>query len=392
MYPVETLQLLQMTKSSKSKKGPAASKQAGKTGQKKVMAPVSSGRSGPVLSRQAAIKSRADGTISVTHREYIADVVAGAAGSFTNTQLHINPGLFAMFIWLSVIANRFEGYVFRKLKFCFESACSTNRSGTVMLAVDFDSADQAPTTKAQMLAFQGAVRSNVWDECSYTCTPANLTKFKQYFVRAALPAANLDIKTYDVGCLNIATAGTSVDALQCGELYVEYTVDLFTPQLTSAPDPQLFQAAFTQASGPAIPSATPWLRAIKTGLLPVEKAADGSGLIANRVGQYLIEHMVQGNENTNDNDPDGDVLIAADDVNSSIFPVDNTGNSGYVEQPTAGGTFNTTRQFRWQVDAVPAKIKVPDLFATIIDGGAQLQKINTFISAFSGVTPVSLNI
>jgi len=104
----------------------------------------------------------------------------------------------------------------------------------MMMAVDFDAADAAPTTKQQLLAYQGAVRSAPWQRCAYIAAKTNLRKFGiQRYVRSAALASNLDIKTYDVGNLFVATQGTTVTG-SLAELYVDYDVELFTPQLTAA--------------------------------------------------------------------------------------------------------------------------------------------------------------
>jgi len=45
--------------------------------------------------------------------------------------------------------------------------------------------------------------------------------------------ASTDIKTYDLGNLYLCTSGFAGDGTVCGELYVEYTVVLMTPQISS---------------------------------------------------------------------------------------------------------------------------------------------------------------
>lgn len=231
-----------------NKKGVKQAKK-GKPGKKKIGAagPVSGGSSrkgkepamemAPVaLSRRVRIGMpdvsgspyAGDGRVRIRHREYLADVAGSVA--FANTAFAINPGLAASFPWLSAIAVRFESYIFRRLRFEYETQRSTATNGTVMMAVDFDAADAAPTTKTGIMSYHNAVRSAVWDECCYNSDAGDLRKFGvQRFIRSAGLAANLDIKTYDVGNLNIATQGEA-DTTAIGELYVEYDVELITPQ------------------------------------------------------------------------------------------------------------------------------------------------------------------
>lgn len=193
------------------------------------------------LSQQRRVKSTAPnmttspgerGSVRVRHREYIQDVNGSVA--FAVTSLPLNPGMSTCFPWLSEMAQLFESYRFRGLRFVYETQKSASTNGTVLMSVDFDAADSAPTTKQQIMSYEGAVRSGVWQECRYDAKPSSLHKFgPQKFVRGAALAANQDIKTYDAGNLYIATQGCA-DATAIGELYVEYDVDLVTPQIQSS--------------------------------------------------------------------------------------------------------------------------------------------------------------
>lgn len=169
-----------------------------------------------------------DGRVRIRHREYIADVAGSVA--FAATGYAINPGIATSFPWLSNLAVNFESYLFRSLSFEYETQKSTATSGAVMLAVDFDAADAAPATKTALMTYHNAVRSAVWGECCYRSDGADLRKFGvQRYIRSAALAADLDIKTYDVGNLFVATQGEA-DTTAIGELYVVYDVELITPQ------------------------------------------------------------------------------------------------------------------------------------------------------------------
>jgi hypothetical protein len=103
-----------------------------------------------------------------------------------------------------------------------------------MLALDFNAADAAPTTKQALMALHNAVRSEVWHECIYSADKADLEKFgKQRYVRVGSLASNLDIKTYDVANMIVGTQGCA-DTSSLGELYLEYDIELITPQAPSA--------------------------------------------------------------------------------------------------------------------------------------------------------------
>jgi hypothetical protein len=172
-----------------------------------------------------------NGDCHVVHREYLQDVLAQSSSPslFSVASVPINPGQASTFPWLSKIAQNFESYVFKKLRFCYETEAPSSLGGTLVLAVDYDASDPLPLTKQQMLAYRGSVRSAPWTECSHISVPEDLHKLKTYFVRAGVQPNNTDIKFYDVGQLFVATQGVTTGSAVCGELYVEYDIELKTP-------------------------------------------------------------------------------------------------------------------------------------------------------------------
>jgi hypothetical protein len=170
-----------------------------------------------------------NGSVRIRHKEYLNDIL-GSKG-FDNTSFPINPGLSVTFPWLSDIANRFESYKFHQLKFCYDPTCTSITPGSVLMAVDFDAADQKASSKQAIMSYHNAVRSAPWDSVEYQSSKSDLLKFGiQRYVRSDV-IPNTDIKTYDVGSFQLATILASDDNIPWGELYVEYDVELFTPQV-----------------------------------------------------------------------------------------------------------------------------------------------------------------
>jgi len=164
----------------------------------------------------------------VTHREYCFDVRSDNV--FVVSRFDpINPGNSEMFPWLSGIATRFESYTFDYLRFIFQPMSGSGGSGVVLMAIDYDAADDRPDTKAQMMSYEGAVRSSIWSPCTLDCPKKSLNKIEKKFVLDHSPKPNTDIRLYNVGSLIIATDGVNSADVN-GELYVEYKVRLQTPQ------------------------------------------------------------------------------------------------------------------------------------------------------------------
>lgn len=159
----------------------------------------------------------------------MAGVVAFGVVSYA-----VNPGIAATFPWLSTLANRFESYKFKKLHFVYETEKSASTNGSVQGMIDYDASENPPATKIDFMSSANAVRSAVWQEFRFNATPANLHKMvAERYTRSTTLPANLDIKTYDVGTFHFGSSGCA-DTSSVGELYVEYEVELLTPQIPVA--------------------------------------------------------------------------------------------------------------------------------------------------------------
>jgi len=239
--------------------------------------------------RLSSSYSKGKAVTTIHHREYLADI-AGSVG-FQANLFPINPGMVITFPWLSTIANNWDSYLFRRLEFSYETACSSATPGSVMMSIDFDAADPTPTSKLQLMTYDNAVRSASWQEACYDATLLNLHKFgTQRFTRAAPLAANLDIKTYDVGNLFIATSGQA-DGNPIGELYVEYTVDLFTPQISPTSAGVIGNPARIVSDDGQSPIAIFGAAAVVTGS---SVTATGSTITFLEPGQYLLSLKLTG--------------------------------------------------------------------------------------------------
>jgi len=181
-----------------------------------------------------SIVKGSDLRVRVKHREYIADVVGSSSSNgapYNVTQYAINPGLISQFPWLANMANLFESYKFNSLCFEFRTSSSTATVGKIILSIDWDAADAAPGSKQAQLQERTVADDAVWENFNLVCDQQDLLKFgvQRYMRSGALPS-NLDIKTYDIGNLWVATQGLSTASLTIGELYVCYDVELITPQ------------------------------------------------------------------------------------------------------------------------------------------------------------------
>jgi hypothetical protein len=235
-------------------------------------------------------KQPGDGRVCVRHKEYIADILGSV--NFASVEYNINPGLVATFPWLGTMAVAYETYRFKRLAFTFESSKSTATNGSIMLTVDFDPNDDPPTTKAQALAYNNAIRGPVWETFTYVCSPADLSKLNQKFLRYGALVTGQDLLLYDVGNLFVCTSGLA-DTSVIGELHVDFEVELFTPQFDLSAYALSTSAKILSSAGV---SNTAWLgtTTVTTGGLGPIVSPAGTTLTIPTSGHYLINYTLDG--------------------------------------------------------------------------------------------------
>jgi len=178
------------------------------------------------------IKSSRD-MCNIKHREFIGNVV-GSEDFLVGKSLSVNPGLATTFPWLSVMAQAWEEYRFKHLKFCYYTRTGSNTTGSVIMAPDYDASDAAPSNEQIMSSYDECVEDAPWKDNCCALKPQLLSgAIKRHFVRTSALASNQDIKLYDCCNFYIATVD-GTDAAAWGKLWVEYDVDFYVPQLPPA--------------------------------------------------------------------------------------------------------------------------------------------------------------
>lgn len=236
--------------------------------------------------RGASISSRADGSILVRHREYIAPVSSAIA--FTVLSYEVNPGMPGTFPWLSHIARNYETYAFKRLKFEVSPCCPTSKDGAIMSYFDLDAADLAPVSRADLMQNANATISAPWISQSILVPEQALQRSGTRYVRGYALGANLDVKTYDLGCIHVCAEGSTAATI-VGDLFVEYEVLLTTPQFNIHAENMRMESTVV-APTKAAPMGTSFT---PDGKLPVERAT-GTAFTFKEAGDYLLETIQSG--------------------------------------------------------------------------------------------------
>jgi hypothetical protein len=223
--------------------------------------------------------------------EYIAEVTPANEPAFNVVQYPVNPGQVSMFPWLSTIAKNFEKYCFEYLEFYYKrevSEFATNgQTGKVIYSFDTDASDPAPFGKQEMEATDPHEDALPSENFRLPIPKKMLLPLLSdaHFVRPGALPANTDLKTYDVGTLNVATQATAANTAT-GELHVRYRVRLMIPVLP--PGGSQGSAILVQGGG-SLAAATPFGSVpTVTGSITLAAAATNVLSISNvQIGQEL---------------------------------------------------------------------------------------------------------
>jgi len=140
------------------------------------------------------------------------------------------------------MAPRFEKYVFTLLEYYYKHEVSqfatAGTVGKVLLGFDYDSADAPPSLKAQILDVDPHADGMPCEDFRLKVDCKEAFNNGPKYTRPGNLPGGADIKTYDIGLLNIAGAGNTDSVTKLGELHVRYRGYFLKPvlsQTVSAP-------------------------------------------------------------------------------------------------------------------------------------------------------------
>lgn len=176
--------------------------------------------------------------VRIQHREYVKDIFAGDAGTFSSTSIAVNPGLRASFPYLSGLAQNFEEYRLNGMVFEIVSTTSpynaTSAMGSTIVAMQYNAASSPFTSKAQMENSDFAISARLDKSVMYGIECKDLAN-NNLFIRSADVSSSVPLTSTDVGLLQIALqTGTGIPSGSViGELWVSYDIDLMRPHISS---------------------------------------------------------------------------------------------------------------------------------------------------------------
>lgn len=179
-------------------------------------------------------------TCTIQEDEYVEEIIG--TNGFANKSYAINPGNSVLFPWLSKQAAQWEKYHFNSLEFYYKREVSEfatqGQAGKIIMGVDFDASDAPPTSKRQIEDTDPHVDGMPCENINLRLKQSDMHGLlKTLYVRnaGANSLALGDLKTYDIGNLNVATQGMAGGGPSAiiGELRVKYSVTFSVPVLES---------------------------------------------------------------------------------------------------------------------------------------------------------------
>jgi hypothetical protein len=198
-----------------------------------------------------------DERVVIKATEYLS-LIQGSVQSTVALQLFINPGLGATFPKLANIANAFEWYRFKSLKFKYTSTSGTAVSSTsaalgeICMATDFDVFDSNFTSIQQAANYADAKDQKPARNFAHDCVSMKRrhnagignSQFAMLKVRNITVPTGASQSEYDLGNFQVLTAGQQ-SSYALGHISVEYEIELFKFKQTTSPSSNLSMHAST---------------------------------------------------------------------------------------------------------------------------------------------------
>lgn len=156
---------------------------------------------------------------STKGKERVSNVTALNSG-FNIVDVFINPANAQLFPWLSGIANKYDLYHFKRLRFTYVPSLPTSEEGNVYIGLDYNTLDPSPNSSSELCQLSHWTMNVVWKPTFIT---VDLNGLSWLYTRSG-PVANADYKTYDIGKLFFATEGINYTGT-VGYIEVEYDVE-----------------------------------------------------------------------------------------------------------------------------------------------------------------------
>jgi len=180
----------------------------------------------------AAIGSRMtnrfpQGSMRIKRTEFLETLFTQT--SFAPIVYMLQPASIDNFPWLSQIAQNFEQYIWKSVKFKLKTSTASLLPGKNIFATQHDMADANFSSYYEMKNYNGAESVSVWHDARHNCMLRGSNWMKKYFTKTDIEVATAG-QLYTPAKFSIAPA-LNATSTELGDLYVEYDIELFNPKM-----------------------------------------------------------------------------------------------------------------------------------------------------------------
>jgi len=238
--------------------------------------------------------------------EFVADINGSVA--FAATKFPLQPGIAATFPKGSVKAALYSEWKQIGCEFYYKPEVSgfaaNGSTGKVILALDYNAGNPAPTTK-QQVEIMHRVDNMPYEAMSLRTDTQAVNRADAKYIRTGPIAPDEDIKTFDGGNLWVCTIGQASGAL-VGELHARYIFRCSKPTLLNPAQggllPTTAVSFYTQVAPTALVTTVP--KAVQYDTAVVDGIGIGApvaGVFTPPAGHYKVTAQVNYNDTASEN-------------------------------------------------------------------------------------------
>jgi hypothetical protein len=234
--------------------------------------------------RRAASKS------TFSRLEEVSTIIGTTTAFSVTNNLSLNPGLAATFPWLASPATAFNLYSIRRLRIWYLNATNTTNTGLVVVGFNPDPNDPPPTSLAQIENYESRLRVSTWENSYFDIPKEDLNRLNKFFIRSSIVPGELGV--YDVGSVYVCCSGNASSTNTLGELWFEYTIDLYAPIVSTGVQPIGKASSTYSPVSQSLVSATPTIITFPTIVDNALGLVNVAGVFTGITGALLVYAQV----------------------------------------------------------------------------------------------------
>jgi hypothetical protein len=223
--------------------------------------------------------------------------VVNGSSSYSATKIELNPGL-PVLPWLSPQAKSWEKYRWNVTAHYVPSNAVTTTPGKIYLAADYDPVDAAPSTQAAISAYETQSNEVVHKSLSLPISTNRMFDGVQRKKVRCGPVGG-DLQLYD-GCSLIVATVNCNNTDPIGELFLEYEIELISPQIEPSIPVPPGKLLVTLASSQSLTTTVPAVVNFDTAEVEGMPLVETDGAITLPCGTFLVSGIISPSNTANE--------------------------------------------------------------------------------------------